>query len=1709
MDIESTQNNVVAKLPLLKQENGNSFKPVPQTTANADGTSTSKIPGPVTTEEKAQKKNDVKARSMLLMAIPNEHLLTFRQYKDAKTLFEAIRARFGDSQMHNNIMAAGSMDRPPMLAPGRYPQWRLRFLRYVDTRPNGEALRKFIMSSPYKPTTVLVHTVEATDNSPAVPEHTTEAIHLILTGIEDDIYSAVDAYQMAQEMWEAIERHKGKEIAKPITPPSKTASEKDINPEQAQRDKDIEKNLALIAKYFKKIYKPTNNNLRTSSKFKNKNVDTTPRHFSKECKKPKRVKDSAYHKEKMMMCKQAKQSVPLQAEQYDWLVNTDEEVDEQELEAHYSYMAKIQEVPNADTSTDFEPVEQVQNDTRYNVFTNRLEHSEQSESVSNTCLVETDDSNVTPNSPDMCEDDIENEQIDVESDDERIALANLIANLKLDTKQTEFEKYKAFIDRTVDYDKLERKLNEALGQIAHKDSVIREGLKTKAYELSVVKEKHDELMKQSLLTKSYYEGLIKQKMKQEMHADLKYVESLEKDIDKLESEKAEFSDMYDVLLQDCVSKHVMCSYLQSLSDLDALAELQCKNDTVCNEKASNVFRKEREQYFKTQDLKAQMKDKNIAISELKKLIEQGKGKSVDTKFDRPSVVRQPNAQWIPKPSVLGKPTPFSDSLERRYFPKTRSVPKADVSEGLSKPVTAQTLPQPAKKAVSNTNVLRQRMYRIDNRTAHTRLPQSPQTVRNTNLRVSTSTGVNHKPNVSRPQLKSNQSRDKVLPNNSQVKVKKTQVDVHPRIPSVSNKMKSLTTCKDSLNSRTLNANVVCATCNKCLVDSNHFACVTKILNDVDARTKKPTVVPISTRKPKSQANKSVTTSNKKKVVSKSTNRKPRSYFRIVQLILFIVDSGCTKHMTGNLQLLCNFVEKFLGTVHFGNDQFAPILGYGDLVQGNVTINRVYYVKGLNHNLFLVGQFCYADLEATPTQAWLWHRRLSHLNFDYINLLSKKDIVIGLPKLKYVKDQLCSSCELSKAKRSSFKLKAVPSLKGRLNLLHMDLCGPMRIASINGKKYILVIVDDYSRYTWTLFLRSKDETPEVLKDFLMMIQRNLQALVITVRTDRGTEFLNKTLNAFFKEEGIEHQTSTARTPEQNGVVERQNRTLVEAARMMLSASQLPLFFWTEAIATACYTQNRSIIIPTHDKTPYHIINDRKPSIKHLHIFGCICYITRDGEKLDKQKEKGDQCILVGYSTQSKGYQVYNKRTRMIVESVHIRFDKIKEVSETSVANNTSGLVPQRQKVSDYDNPDLVPQRQDVSSLADADVPSPKELDLLFGPLYDEFFNAGSNPSTNIQSTSAPSTHSNVHAEENNNDQEEEGEQLQDDEFTNPFCAPAQEEVESSSHNIQMPVQTRQQLATDLEMCMFALTVSTAKPKNIKEAMADSAWIEAMQEELHQFDRLQMDVKTTFLNGPLKEEVYVAQPDGFVNPDHPEKVYRLKKALYGSKQAPRAWYDELSKFLTSKGFTKGLQIHQSLSVIFINQAKYTLELLHKHGMDKGQSIGTSMAMKPKLDADLSGNLVDQTDYRIKIGSLMYLTSRRPDIVQANCTAMSSAEVEYMALSASYAQVMWMRTQLQYYGFNYNKIPLYCDSHSAIAISCNLVQHSRTKHIYTRYHFIKEQVENGIIELYFVRTEYQLANMFTKALPEDRFKYLVRRIGMRCLTPVELEVLAKESA
>nr|GEV41323.1 hypothetical protein [Tanacetum cinerariifolium] len=433
---------------------------------------------------------------------------------------------------------------------------------------------------------------------------------------------------------------------------------------------------------------------------------------------------------------------------------------------------------------------------------------------------------------------------------------------------------------------------------------------------------------------------------------------------------------------------------------------------------------------------------------------------------------------------------------------------------------------------------------------------------------------------SRPQLKRNQIEDRVMLNNSQGK--KQEVEDHRRNVKFSKNKTSVTACNDSLNAKTSNVNFVCATCGKCVLSEKHDMCVLKSRNGVNSRTNMPMVVPVSTREPKPSSTNLLQNPLGRQLLqcppTKNLDKQLGSYMsmlvrhftvsnttftlillQLVEIILFIIDSGCSEHMTRNLKLLINFVEKFLG---------------------------------LNLNLFYVGQLCDADLEvafrkstcymrdlkgndrltATSSQAWLWHHRLSHLNFNTINLLSKNDIVIGLPKLKFIKDHLCSSCS---------------SLGGCLFGLGSAAIEDVGVLeSINGKRYVLVIVDDYSKYTWTHFLRSKDETPEVLIDFLRLLQRGLQAQVRVVLTDKGTKFLNQTLHAYFAAEGIQCQTSVARTPEHNG-------------------------------------------------------------------------------------EKGDECIFVGYSNQSRAYRVFNKRERVIMESIHVNFDELPQMASV---HNSSDPAP---------------------------------------------------------------------------------------------------------------------------------------------------------------------------------------------------------------------------------------------------------------------------------------------------------------------------------------------------------------------------------------------------------------------------------------------------
>ncbi|GKC31121.1 integrase, catalytic region, zinc finger, CCHC-type containing protein [Tanacetum coccineum] len=639
-----------------------------------------------------------------------------------------------------------------------------------------------------------------------------------------------------------------------------------------------------------------------------------------------------------------------------------------------------------------------------------------------------------------------------------------------------------------------------------------------------------------------------------------------------------------------------------------------------------------------------------------------------------------------------------------------------------------------------------------------------------------------------------------------------------------------------------------------------------------------------------------------------------------KLILWIVDSGCSKHMTGNLQLLRNFVKKFMGTVHFGNDHFAAITGYRDYVQGNLTICHVYYIEGLGHNLFSVRQFCDGDLEvafnsntcyvrklegddlltgsrdsnlytisisemaafspvclmsrATSIKSWFWHRMLSHLYFGTINQLTLKDLVDGILTFKY-KDHLCSACEQGKSKKASFPPKLVPSTESKLELLHMDLCGPIRVASINGKKYILVIVDDYSWYTW-----------------------NLKAQILTIRTDNGTEFKNEKLRAFYAK--LDSSEDSQSVP----------------SKTDLDNLFGPLY--EEYYVTSSLEVSNNSATNTLD-------NDNTSSSSSI--------IVEEDEAPQIVSSSAEQVATEPNSP------VLNENTDELVQEDYAEFD-----------GNMF-----------YNAPPTLVFEEAVSSLTYHD----------------------------------PSNMHEFHQKHRSSDK-----------WTNNH--PIEQVIGDPSK----PLMTRNQLHTDAEVCMYALTVSTIVSKNIKESMLDASWIDSMQYELNQFKRLdvwelnksrlvakkygqeegidfeesfapvarleavricvayaahknfpiyQMDIKMAFLNGPLKEEVFVRLSDGFVEPDFPNHVYRLKKSLYGLKQAPRAWYDKISSFLIEHHFTK--------------------------------------------DADLAGcnDACKSTSGGIQFlrDKLVSWSSKKQD-----CTAMSTAEAEYVSLSACCAQVIWMR-------------------------------------------------------------------------------------------------------
>nr|GEY16197.1 hypothetical protein [Tanacetum cinerariifolium] len=575
-----------------------------------------------------------------------------------------------------------------------------------------------------------------------------------------------------------------------------------------------------------------------------------------------------------------------------------------------------------------------------------------------------------------------------------------------------------------------------------------------------------------------------------------------------------------------------------------------------------------------------------------------------------------------------------------------------------------------------------------------------------------STGVDNT-KTKRLQRKSNTKNDRVpsASTSSCNKNKGVEVEEHHRNLLFSKNKKHMSSACNNikLDSHNVIYKVVCAMCKQCLISVNHDVCLRNYVNGKTSRGKKEKANVSIKEKQKKQQPKVKKTKKVGFIKRLATPKpsKPRFFLKwsptrrlfdlkgkiiVIQICLWCVDSGCSKHMTENIKLLINFIWKFLGTVRFENDYVATILGQlcdsdlevafrrnacfvrnlegVDLLKGGRSTNL--YTINL-HDMAFAFSICLIS-RASSTKSWLWHQRLSHLNFDTINDLAKIDLVSGLPKFKYHKEHLCSSCEQGKSKRASHPPKPVPNSRQRLHLLHMDLCGPMRIVSLNGKRYVLVIIDDYSCYTWVHFLRSKDEAPECWH-----LSPNVLCPNTSTKWSSGTK----------------------------------KSDVSRGCRTMLMFSRAPLFLWAEVIATVCFTQNCTIIHRRFNKTPYELIDGKKLDISFLHVFGSLCYPKNDCEDIGKLGAKGDIGFFIGYSAHSYAYSVYNRRTKKIMETMNVSFDELSTMafeqrsSKPKLQSMTSGQISSGLDLTYA--PSTITTQQ----------PSKGELDLLFEAMYDDF------------------------------------------------------------------------------------------------------------------------------------------------------------------------------------------------------------------------------------------------------------------------------------------------------------------------------------------------------------------------------------------------------
>ncbi|GJR52606.1 putative ribonuclease H-like domain-containing protein [Tanacetum coccineum] len=1023
----------------------------------------------------------------------------------------------------------------------------------------------------------------------------------------------------------------------------------------------------------------------------------------------------------------------------------------------------------------------------------------------------------------------------------------------------------------------------------------------------------------------------------------------------------------------------------------------------------------------------------------------------------------------------------------------------------------------------------------------------------------------------------------------------------------------------------------------------------------------------------------------------------------------VIDSGCSRHMTGNKSYLTDYEEINGGFITFGgNSKGGKITKKDKIRTGKLDFEDMYFVKELNFNLFSVSQMCdkknnvlFTDIEcvvlspyfkltdeshvllkvprkdnmysvdlknvipqggltclfakATPDESNLWHRRLGHVNFKTMNKLVKGNLVRGLPSKLFEINQTCVACQKGKQHRASCKTKTVSLISQPLQMLHMDLFGPTFVKSLMKKMYCLVVTDDFSRFSWVFFLATKDETSKILKTFITGIENLIDLKVKVIRCDNGTEFKNRVMNQFCEMKGIKREFSVARTPQQNGA---------------------------EAVNTACYVQNRVLVIKPQNKTPYELFLGRKPALSFMRPFGCPVTILNTIDHLGKFDGKADEGFFVGYSTNSKAFRVFNSRTRIVEENLHVQFsentpniigsgpNRLFDIDALTklmnykpvVAGNQSNGNAGTKACNDADSksspdagfkPSGEEEKKDAEDPGNEDSEVPSTEEPRVNQEKDDNVSSTNNvntarvnstntintvsltvnaagievnvvdPKSSIELPDDPSMHELEYIvySDDNEDVSAEADMNNLDAFMPVIPIPTtrihkDHPVEQIIRDLHSAPQTRRMTKNleehglfssvqqrinhkDFQNCLFACFLSQEEPKKVIHALKDPSWIEAMQDELLQFKlqknkarllaqgytqeegidyddvfapvarieaiRLflayasfkdfvvyQMDVKSAFLYGKIEEEVYVCQPPRFEDPDFPNRVYKVEKALYGLHQAPRAWYETLSTYLLDNGFQRGkidktlfirrvkgdiLLVQVYVDDIIFGSTKKSLctkfeKTMHKKFQMSSmgeltfflglftdvKTASTPMETQKPLLKDADGEDVDEHLYRSMIGSLMHLTSSRPDIIFAICACArfqvnpKSSHLHAVKRIFRYLKgasldrksttggcqflgcrlISWQckkqtvvansTTEAEYIAASN------CCGQSSICIVKNPVFHSKTKYIEIRHHFIRDSYKKKLILMIKIHTDQNVADLLTKAFDVSRFQYLI---------------------